>query len=326
MGQPQSHIGHGDDRDGKVEHLEHQLHDPSARPHNFVELSMWGKTSNTVSRYTRVSQRAYDKIAIWSGPIGLSFFALIFPAGSFLPPIHPARNAEEVLDHYRRHESGIKGGAALMQFAGCFYSLYIAAISGQMARIPGASHAMISSQAISGGISTYTITLPSLIFCLASYRLETRSAELIMLLNDLAWFLTVMPFVTFVSGNFAWSYAILMDKRPKPLFPHWFAYFSSVWPFGFWGALGMHCVYGGAWAWDGGYTFWTGAAAVGIGTTFSVYFLLKAVNTTDEECEGQARDVEPNVSSDKPVNGVLQQETLPVAHGSASPDSGQNLR
>lgn len=252
-------------------------------------------------QHMKASQRFYDKLCVWSGPIGLFFFALIFPAGSFLPPIPPSRTAEQVLDHYRRHESGIKGGAALMQFSGCFYSFYIAAISSQMSRIPGVTHAMTSTQSISGGISTYTITLPAIAFCLASYRLEDRSAELVMLLNDVAWFLTVMPFTTFVSANFAFSYAILMDKRPRPLFPHWFAYFSSIWPFGFWGALGMHCVYGGAWAWDGGYTFWFGAVAVGIGTASTVYFLLRAINTTDEECENGSATVQSTNLAARPT-------------------------
>lgn len=152
---------------------------------------------------------------------------------------------------------------------------------------------MTSTQSISGGISTYTITLPSLVFCLASYRLDSRSAEMVMLLNDFAWFLTVMPFTTFVSGNFAFSYAVLMDPRPRPLFPRWFAYFSSIWPFGFWGALGMHCVYGGAFAWNGGFTFWTGAAAIGIGTVLNVWMLLRAIDTTDGECEDKAKDKNP---------------------------------
>lgn len=125
-------------------------HDPTIRPKNFRDLSAWGKTTNTVSRYSKVSQKAYDKFCVWAGPIGLGFFFLLFPTGSFLPPIPPSRTAEQVLDHYRRHESGIQGGAALMQFAGCFYSFYIGIISSQMSRIPGVTHGKSCSLRICG--------------------------------------------------------------------------------------------------------------------------------------------------------------------------------
>lgn len=128
------------------------------------------------------------------------------------------------------------------------------------------------------------ITLPSLFFCIAAYRLD-RPPEIMLLLNDMCWMILVIPFVTFVSGNFASSYAIWMDKRPRSLFPRWFALASCIWPCGFYGGLALHAVYCGAFAWNGGFTFWTGAAAVGIGTTMTVYCLLKAIDTTDEECE-----------------------------------------
>lgn len=185
-----------------------------------------------------------------------------------------------------------------MQFAGPFYCMFIAAVSGQMSRIPGCSHAMIATQAISGGISAYTLTIPSLFFTITSYRLD-RPPEITMLMNDISWMFTVVPFTTFISQNFAWSYAILMDKRERPLFPHWFAWFSTAWPFAFWGALGLHCVYTGPFAWNGGFCFWFAAAAFGIGQVLNVIYLLKAVNREDDE------PVEPPQDKDLPTNSAF---------------------
>ncbi|OAL44218.1 hypothetical protein IQ07DRAFT_663526 [Pyrenochaeta sp. DS3sAY3a] len=275
----------------------HRRENTASSPEPIADISESTTQNEADARRVLAAQKFYDKLCVWSGPIGLTFFFLIFPSGNFLPPLHPARTPDEVIGHYRKYEPGIKGAAALMQFVGCFYPLYIAVISSQMSRIPGVTHAITSTQCISGGISTYTVTLPSLAFCLASYRLDTRSPELISLLNDAAWFLTVMPFVTFISGNFAFSYAVLLDKRPRPLFPKWFAYASTIWPFGFWGALGMHCVYDGAFAWNGGFTFWTGAVAIGVGTVMNVWVLLKAIDTTDEECERPLEDIDAPIES-----------------------------
>jgi len=245
------------------------------------------KIKNKIRSNAMISPKTYDKLCIWSGPIAFLFFFIIFLTSDFLPPIPPRATGEEITSHFRKHQTGIKAGAALMQFAGAFYSMFIAGISGQMSRIPGCSHAMTATQSISGGISTYTITLPSLFFCIAIYRLD-RPPELMLLLSDMCWMILIIPFVTFLTSNFALSYAILGDKRPKPLFPHWFAWVSSVWPWGFVGGMALHVVKSGAFAWNGGFTFWVGAASIGVGTVLNVYFMLRAIDTTDEECEGIA--------------------------------------
>lgn len=249
---------------------------------NDMPPTRYAKGQHRQVAWWRTSPRNFDRICVWAYPLSLLCFFLIFCTGGFLPPIAPSKTAEEVVAHYRKHDAGIKAGAAIMQFSGPFYCLFVAAISGQMSRIPGCSHAMIITQAINGCISAFVVTLPGYFFCLVGYRLD-RPPEITMLLNDICWFLTVIPFATNIGQNFAFSYAILMDKREKPLFPHWFAWFSTVWPLCYWGALGMHAVKGGAFAWDGGYTFWVGAVGTGIGQGANMLYLLKAIARDDDD-------------------------------------------
>lgn len=229
----------------------------------------------------RPAAKTFDKICVWSGPISAFFFFLVFLTADLLPPIAPHRTAEEVLAHYRSHEAGFKAGAGLMQFTGMFYSAFVAATSGQMARIPGCTHTMIACQSISGTISAYSITLPSLFFCITVYRLD-RPPELTLLLNDMTWMITAIPFVTFISSNFAFSWGILSDTREVPLFPRWVAYVSSIWPLGFLGALGIHCSKQGPFSWNGAMAFWVPAGAFGFSLILNTYYLLRAIGSHDD--------------------------------------------
>ncbi|KAH7009829.1 hypothetical protein EDB80DRAFT_763065 [Ilyonectria destructans] len=236
---------------------------------------------SAASLNVRPSSKTFDKICVWSGPVSAFFFFLLFLTADLLPPIPPTRSAEEVVAHYRAHENGFKAGAGLMQFTGMFYSAFVAATSGQMARIPGCTHTMIACQSISGTISAYSITLPSLFFCITVYRLE-RPPELTLLLNDMTWIITAVPFVTFISSNFAFSWAILSDTRRDPLFPKWVAWVSSIWPLCFLSALGIHVSRQGAFAWNGAMAFWVPAAAFGFSLLLNTIYLLKAIDKPDE--------------------------------------------
>lgn len=227
------------------------------------------------------SAKTFDRLCVWSGPISACFFFLLFLTAFLLPPIPPNHSAEQVVAHYKKHEKGFMAGAGLMQFTGLFYSLFVAATSGQMARIPGCTHTMIAAQSISGTISAYTITLPSIFFCITVYRLD-RDPQLTLLLNDMTWMITAVPFVTFFSSNWAFSWAILSDQRKDPLFPRWVAYVSSIWPMGFLGALGIHTTKHGAFAWDGVMAFWVPAASFGFSLVLNTWYLLKAIEKPDE--------------------------------------------
>jgi hypothetical protein len=46
---------------------------------------------------------------------------LVFPGQGFCLQYAPPLSAEEVVQHYRDHEAGIRGGVALMIFVGFFY-------------------------------------------------------------------------------------------------------------------------------------------------------------------------------------------------------------
>lgn len=101
---------------------------------------------------------------------------------------------------------------------GLLLPLYTAAISGQISRIPGVSKTIIYTQLIGGTLSTLFLTIPACFFATTAYRLD-RPPGMTMLLDDLSWILVAMPFPSLLAQNLTFSHAILLGRRPTPLFP-----------------------------------------------------------------------------------------------------------
>jgi len=212
----------------------------------------------------------------------------MLPAGSFLPPIKPSRTPEEVADHYRRHETGLKGGIALMTFVGFCFPMYTSAIGGQISRIPGVPQTVLNAQLLGGCLGGLFLILPSYFFATTVYRLD-RSPELTQLLNDLSWILFAMPFPSLLCQDLAFSYAILLDRRPEPLYPRWLAFVASGLTLTFWPALGVHCVHHGAVAWNGGLAFWTAGVGGGLQNCIMAFYTWRAVDKKDLPGDGEMR-------------------------------------
>jgi hypothetical protein len=165
-------------------------------------------------------------ICAWAGP---AFIAILLPAWlnmGFLPPLQPTLTPQEVADVYEEHRNWIRLGATLtMQFT-MFGVAWTAAIAAQMRRIEtGPTPVLTYTQLACGTIGFMLFVFPSVIWSVAAFRPE-RDIELIYLLNDYAWLALVMPVMSATIQAFAIGLVILSDKRSKPIFPRWSAYFN----------------------------------------------------------------------------------------------------
>lgn len=206
-----------------------------------------------------------------------------FIAAGFLPPIPPAWDADRVVSHYRHHEKGIQVGAAFFNVAAMFYLAFTAAIAGQLQRIPNLPYPIKALQLSSGTASAFGFQMPGLVLAAAAYRLE-RSAETTQLLNDLFWFAAVLPVPSFMGQMFAFGYAVLFDRGPRPVFNRFISIPSIVVPILLVPALTVHAFKTGPLAWNGGVAFWLPAVAIGVqiiiecGCTAQAVYLEKTVN------------------------------------------------
>lgn len=245
-------------------------------------LGRQGAMAINLSRY-RMSDVGFNRFAIFCGPIAQLLFFLFLPASLLLPPISPSLTPEATANHYRQNETGMKGGVSLLVLTGLFWPIFTAGISRQLARIPGINPTVLWAQLASGSIGGISLMVPSIFFASTIYRLD-RDPVLTQLLSDTAWFAFAMPFPPFIAQDLAISYAILSDRRPEPLFPHWLAWVNTGLTIGFYPALGVHCVHRGPLAWNGALSFWVGAVAFSIQVGLLVFYLLKVVGRPDKDC------------------------------------------
>lgn len=93
-----------------------------------------------------------------------------------------------------------------------------------------------------------------------------------------------MPWPTFIVQNFAFSYAIIMDQRDRPLFPKWLIPVNVIVPIFFTFATGIHTTMTGPFAWNGVLTFYV------VGFTFVVQLIVDgiylALSAREEERRG----------------------------------------
>ncbi|OCK76119.1 hypothetical protein K432DRAFT_385685 [Lepidopterella palustris CBS 459.81] len=235
-----------------------------------------------------LSRTAFAKFAALCGPLSIVFFFIMLPAAAFLPPLPPYRTPTQVRGHYLKHETGLKGGIALMTFVGFFFPLYTSALGGQLSRIPGVPQTVLNAQLLGGCLGGLFLVLPAYFFATAVYRLD-RAPELTQLLNDLAWIFFAMPFASLLAQDLAFSYAILLDTRPRPLYPRWLALVTTGLTLTFWPALGVHCVKSGAVAWNGGLAFWTAGIGGGIQVSILGLWTYLAAGRTDLPSEWDMR-------------------------------------
>ncbi|KAM0817694.1 putative Integral membrane protein [Seiridium cardinale] len=214
---------------------------------------------------------------------GLLMIALA--ASGFLPPISPSLDAAQTAQHYRDHEKGIRAGAALMIMSSLFYVPYTMVVSAQMRRIPNLHPVVLSIQSAAGNTSMYTLMISGLLLAITAYRPD-RPVEITEMLNDTFWFVWVMTWPTFIVQFLTFASAILMDRRPQPLFPKPLAVFNilvSLIPIP--GNVAAHCVKTGPLAWNGAMSFWVPGMSWMVLIIVEFTCLIRAISTEGKSGE-----------------------------------------
>lgn len=267
---------------------------PSVRP---------GEKANQISKITNFPQKihqykmkennqpvsvprnAFEKIGALCGPFFMLIFFIGWPSAHFIPPLAPTLTADQVTAHYRNHESAIKAAAGLMTLGAFPYIFWVATISGQMARIPGVPKLAIYAQLLGGVYTTLFLTLPAYFMAITAYRLD-RPQELTQLMNDIIWILMFSNFPGFVIQDITFSYSILLDRRPRTLFPRWLAYVTTGLTLLYWPAFGLFFVKTGVVAWNGALSFWVASVAGGLNIFIISFYLYKAIAKVDVPGQG----------------------------------------
>lgn len=219
---------------------------------------------------------AFQKFCAWSGIICVTMFFTAFFLAGFVPPLSPAASAAEIAGHYREHIVGIRIGAVVMLVSGMFYAVFTGLISAQMRRIPGVHTTVVYAQLAAGAFGCLTFLVPAMLFAATAFRPD-RGPELTLLMNDLSWIMLVMPWPPFMAQNYSFAFAILSDRRERPLFARYVAYVNIWAPLMFIPAVALPFFKTGPLAWDGIFVIWIPAFVFIVQFIVNTHALLGAV-------------------------------------------------
>lgn len=118
------------------------------------------------------------------------------------------------------------------------------------------------------------------------FRLD-RSPELIQLMNDLVWISQIMNVQGIIIQEIAFSYGVLQDTSPNPLYPHWLAYVMGASMIFSFPPMALHCAKTGVLAWDGAISFWIPSIILGNNVSAMALYTYKAACRTDILADGE---------------------------------------
>ncbi|MCX5044176.1 hypothetical protein OG921_13475 [Aldersonia sp. NBC_00410] len=191
-------------------------------------------------------------LAVFFGAILVIAF-LAFPG--FFPPMSPLTPANEVADFYRDNAPMIRFSMIVFDVCGVMLVPFYMVVVEQMKRMSTPTQVLPYAFLAAVATGTTLFALSNLFWLIAAFRPE-RDAELVMLLNDMAWITFLAPVSMLLVQCLTLALAIYLDARPQPIFPRWVGHLSVVTAIALVPSAGAALVTSGPFAWDGAISFW----------------------------------------------------------------------
>lgn len=218
-----------------------------------------------------------QRIGAWCGLVFIALFGAGLAIAGWLPLPGPSMTAAQVAAMYQSHNVQIRVGMFVMVFAAAFFFALTAVTSHQLMRIQGASRMPAYLQMIAGTANAVTFFLAPVLFAVAAFRPD-RNQDVLYALNDLAWLVFIVPGSAAVFQTLSMALGVMIDRSPKPVFPHWFGYLSIWAALMFVPTILPMFFKTGPFAWNGLFGFYIGATAFFVWIVSLVVVLLRAIN------------------------------------------------
>lgn len=151
--------------------------------------------------------------------------AFIMPG--WVPPPSPSLSPDEFAEIFNPSNYSMRIGILLMCLFSPLLIVYSSVITTQLKRIEGEHHVMANAQLASCAAGLCLFLVPGFIWLAISYR-EGISKDLIMVLNDLAWFMWFAGIAPTVLQWLCIGIPIISDRSSDPVYPRWLG-FLCVW-------------------------------------------------------------------------------------------------
>jgi hypothetical protein len=216
----------------------------------------------------------------WSGAVGVTIIGLGMWMSGFIPLPSPSDSADDIKDLIMSNLFLFRLGMIVAMLGSGLLVAYAAALFVHMKRIEGEYSVLSLLQFGSGALFSLEFIYIIFFWQTASFRPE-RSAEAILLLNDMGW----IPFVGITCSAMLQAASIgivmLMDEQPQPNFPRWLGFFNIFCCFAF--LPGAFNVYfkTGPFAWNGLIALYLPATIYGLWNFLNSYYMSKATGRMD---------------------------------------------
>lgn len=271
--------------------------------------------SQSLSADHRARSLRVQRLCVWAGPAFIISMAIGFVViGKMIPPPPPGDTAQETADFFLGNADRIRLGMIISAFAAALLVPLSTVIYLQLRRIEGRYPALSLIQFASGVLLSLEFIYLIFFWQAAVFR-QDRAAEIVQLLNDMAWIPYIGLSGTVVMQAAAFGAAVLLDRRAVPIFPRWFGYYQL------WAALmftpGTFNVFfhDGALAWDGVFAFYLPIAVYVSWAVITPIYLFKAVNHQEAEETELPDGPAPDLASLAAEVALLRAEVIAVSQG-----------
>jgi hypothetical protein len=194
----------------------------------------------------------------------------------FFPLHQPAASAEEITAIFVSDHTRIRAGMIIVMFAALVMIPFAALISQFVAKIEGGA-GILAYSALLGGAGTMVLTFyPAIWWLVAAFRPE-RAAELIYLMNDMAWLQFIGGVSMYDALPIAIAIAAFCDTSPNPVFPRWVGWYNLFVIVMILPDMLLFFFHEGPFAWNGIFGFWVPLAGFGSWWIVMFFVLRKAI-------------------------------------------------
>ena len=235
-----------------------------------------------------------QRLCAWSGIACIVIFFIGFwLIAGFIPPPAPKLTGVQLAQLFSDDAVRIRIGMIVSIFASALLASFAAVITVQMMRMRRRVGALAYTQLAVGAIFVLEFIFSLIIWNSMTYR--PRDPQVLLAMNDTAWFLFVCITSTPMLQTAAIGTAIFLDtndERPNPVFPRWAGYLN------YWTAVlftpGTIAVFfhDGPFAWNGLFTWYLPLTVFAIWMVTMSVLLLKAIAAEDTELEKYSADAD----------------------------------
>ncbi|CQD17918.1 hypothetical protein BN1232_04055 [Mycobacterium lentiflavum] len=226
-----------------------------------------------------------QRLCAWSGIACIAiFFVGFWVIAGFIPPPAPKLSGEQLQQLFTGNAVRIRTGMIVSIFASALLASWSAAVTVLMLRMRGRVGALAYTNLAVGALFVLEFIFSLIIWESMTYRV--RDPQILLAMNDTAWFLFVCITSTPMLQTIAIGTAIFLDTRDgqlNPVFPRWAGYLN------YWVAVlftpGTIAVFfkDGPFAWNGLFTWYLPLAVFAIWMVTMSVLMLKAIGAQDAE-------------------------------------------